>query len=975
MPSLSGISDLLSKEFRKAIPAIHDLGDQLGTSFTSGIGAKLAAEISKAAGGAAPLTKALENAVAGLGEQITDETEDALPAADHFGDRLKRSIAGTDKVLKGIFKGGATITAPFNKALMAGVQGVGKGLSDTLSLATKTAVTGLATSVGAIGAQTLGGGLNRALGINAASAKLQALGYQGAEFDSIMKSAADSVDGTAFALNDSVGASAGLLAAGIKPGTELTGILKNAAKLADISGRSFADMGSILAKNAASGVVQMEDLNQLMDSGVPITSYLAKNLGKSVAEIKKMSSAGDISFKDLNDAVNSIDFDSALLASKDVGLAFKNLKSQLSKQGEKLWTPIIDGLLPVIITARTLIMEFGKQFNFTPIQTKLSEAMAKIGSAFDQFKNAEGKIDGSKIKTVLDQITTKFETFKTTIKGFEGPIIGIIAGMSGSLLSGIPIIGPAFAGITPLVGLFAGTLIQAYKNSENLRNTIKSLGDWVLGLGTAFATIFASKGSTNPMAEFGDKLAVGIEFLKTLISGIVETLVKRGPEIMEAIDSVWKSITGALGGGEGINGAAVGGIIVDTIKTFAGYVATVIPIIIDLAKNVIKIVTSDPMTGFFKWVGDLAKFIASNEQLLIGLGIALGTLFVGGKLAGPLMAFITFLGQFRVPPAARAAGPAMGEVIAGFIKGIKPVMQAVIGALPYILIGIGVFALILATLAGIGWLANLPGVMDALRGFGDVIDEIASWIGSIVKQLVEAVMPAIDKVLGLIKSTGDNLAKVWTAIAGIFDFKASFTFNTADIAPAVDSVGRLFTTLADKGVAAAVGAYAAAAGIGALLLSLGGGSAAAGAGTLIGSIFSGIAGQASPLESMLQAVERLAAVNAIVLSMPISWNAVLGAAISFGIAIPVAIAAGIEANGSQMKDALIGQIDTMLTEAQSKLDSTPLQIRAELDSNAAALSTSGIRSSSSSNSYNNSKTYNLSTPGENSFAAFLRSGR
>jgi tape measure domain-containing protein len=975
MPSLEGLSDLLSKEFRKAIPAIKDLGDILGTSFTAGIGEKLAAEISKAAGGAAPLTEALQRAVEGLGEQITEETENALPAAGQFGAKLKKSIAGIDGIIKGIFRAGTTITAPFNKALLAGVRAAGKGLSDTLNLATKTAVTGLATGIGAVSGQALAGGLDRALGINAASAKLQALGYQGAEFDSIMKSAADSVDGTAFALNDSVGSSASLLAAGIKPGEELTGILKNAAKLADISGSSFGEMGSILAKNAASGVVQMEDLNQLMDRGVPITSYLAKNLGKSVAEIKKMSSEGDITFGNLNDAINSIDFDSALLASRDVGLAFRNLRSQLSKQGAKLWTPIIDGLLPIIITARKLIIEFGNSFNFTPIQTKLSEAMAKIGTVFDRFKNVGGEIDSSKVTAVLDEITAKFEKFKGIIKGFEGPIVGIIAGMSASLLSGIPVIGPAFAGITPLVGLFAGTLIQAYQKSENLRNTIKSLGGWLTGLGTTFATVFAAKGSTNPMGEFGDKLAVGIEWLKTLVTGIVETLVARGPEIMTAIESVWTAITGALGNGAPVDGKAIGGIIVDTITTFAGYVATIVPILIDLTKQVTKVLTSDAATAIFNWIAGVAKTVAANEGLLLALGGTLATLFIGGKLAGPLLGMIDFFGRFKLPPAAAAAGPAMGTTLGGFVKGLATVFKAVVTNLHWILLGIAAFALILGAFALIGFLIETTGAMAGLKSFGDVIIEIGRWVAGVVSQLVNSIMPGVDKIISLAETLVDKLAGVWTAIAGAFEFKASFTFNTADIAPIVDSISRLFSTLADKGLAAGVGAYAAAAGIGALLLALGGGSAAAGAGNLIGTIFSGIAGEGNPLEEMLQAVERLAAVNAVVLSMPISWGSVLEAAVVFGLAIPTAIAAGIEASGGEIRSALGSQIDTMLTEAQNRLDSTPLLIRAELDDNAASLSSGGIRSTSGNTSTNKTTIYNVAAPGENSFQAFLRSGR
>lgn len=1018
MPSFANLSDKLSKEFRKAIPAINDLGDKLGSSFTSGIGAKLSAEIAKAAGGAAPLTKALEKAVEGLGRDIEEEIDSAIPATQSLGDALKKSVAGTQKVLRGVFRASSTITAPFNKALMASVQGVGRGLSDTLNVAAKGAMTGLAASVGAVGGQVIGGGLNRALSLNSASAKLQALGYQGKEFDAIMKNALDAVNGTSYGLQDSVGAAGGLLAAGVKPGEELLGVLKNTVKLSDMSGRTLKEMGSMMGKNAAAGIVQMEDLNQLIDSNIPIMSALAKELGKGVPEIKKMASEGKISFEDLNKTIASIEFDSVLLGTKDVSVAFGNLRSSLSKQGAKLWTPIIDGILPIIITARKMVDEFGNQFNFTPIVTKISDHMKKISEAFDKFKDAQGNIDGSKIKNVLDDIENRYKKFKETIKGFEGPIIGIIAGMSGSMLAGIPIIGPLFAGITPLVGLFAGTLIQAFKSSEKLQTAVGGLGGWLTDLGTRIASIFTGSGSENPMKDFGDRLAEGLQVVKMVFTQIVLALVERAPEIRDSIKGVWEAITKALGNGDkGIDGKAIGNIIVDSIKTFAGYIETVVPIMANLAKSVIGIVTSDGMTGFFKWIAGVAAYVAANQDALLKLGIVLGTLFVAKKLSGPIIAMIGFLGKLKVPASAMKIGPVLGKMIAGVISGIKPAVLAVFKALPFILGGIAAFAIIMAAIAGVGWLANLPGVMDALRGFGDLLREIGKWISEGVGGFIKTIMPLLEflkdyllkamVIVGdvLVKLTGvigDSAAKITTAI---YEGKAKVVTATADgianVATAVsngqalvltaaagladsilggmtklvDSVSNFFLVLAFQGEAAGKGAHAAAGGILALMQAIGGGSLQAGMGAAAGAIFAGITGQDSPIEAMLQAVERLAAVNAVVLSMPIAWSAVLGSALAFGLAIPNAIANGFTANSGLMKSAIGLQIDSMLNDAQALLDSKPLIIRTKLDQDSFNSTSVGAGSVSNSNTYNNQRNTTVMAQGFNSLDAILRASR
>lgn len=999
LPSFDGLTKKLTSEFNKATPEVKTIGAALGEAFSKSFGGSITGTLKVAfttalqAGmiAAAPaISEALENAADGLGDAIGDEIvpereiktlRDALKAA---GDALGPAIKGSLGSIKKIVGAAAFVAKPFNMALKAGMKGIGSGLASTLSLATKASTTAIAASLGAVAAQTIGGGFQRALGINSASAKLQALGYEGEKFTSIMKSASDAVDGTAFTLADSVGATAGLLAAGIKEGDSLTGVLKNAGKLADISGRSFADMGSIMGKSAASGIVQMDILNQLLDAGVPITSYLAKNLGKSVAEIKKMASAGDISFDNLNDAITSIDFDSALLASKDVNLAFRNMESQLSKQGANLWTPIIDGLLPIIIDARKLIMTFGKSFNFNPIQTKLADGMAKIGKIFDRFKDVDGEFSGDKISKSLENITDKFTKFHDKIKSLKGPVIGAMIGVSGAFLSGIPFIGPMFAGITPIVGLFAGTLIQAYKSSEKLRDAISGLGTWVSELGKKLSTAFTqgkTKG-TDYVGAFGDRLGEGIGKLQEVISGIVDRIAERMPEIKQAFVDVWASIKEAFSGGKELSGADLGNILVDTFKIVAGYVQTIAPIMVSLAKSVGDIIASDAFKGFFSWVSDVAKTIAEHKDLLLTLATTVGTLFVAGKLAGPILGMFAFFGKLAVPAAAASGlagiGPAIGAMISGFVGGLATAMGAVTAALGPILLGLGSIAIILAALAAIGWLVGLPGVMDAFRSLGSLIEEIMNWIVTIVQKAIEAIMPLLiflsDHIIKAFEVVVNGFVEILTVlistlpaiIGAVSGLLVSFSIATV----------ALLKGLSEYGVSAGVGAFAAAAGIAALLLALGAGSAVAGVGNAIGGFFSAVTGQKNPLDQVIEAVERLASASSLITNMPSNWNAIAVQALDFGVMIPRNIAAGIERSANEMNSALDTQLDSMLRNSQAFLDKNPLKISTIIDQ--PKLSSDAIAGSGRGGSMNSTTTNNnidIRTSNPNVANTLLRSFR
>lgn len=82
------------------------------------------------------------------------------------------------------------------------------------------AVGAVATIGAAVGGLALKGGIDRALNIEDAQAKLRGLGHDAQSIETIMGSALDAVSGTAFGLGDAATIAANAVAAGIPPGKE-----------------------------------------------------------------------------------------------------------------------------------------------------------------------------------------------------------------------------------------------------------------------------------------------------------------------------------------------------------------------------------------------------------------------------------------------------------------------------------------------------------------------------------------------------------------------------------------------------------------------------------------------------------------------------------------------------------------------------------------------------------------------------------
>lgn len=302
------------------------------------------------------------------------------PSGKDFGKTLEGDI--TPSIDKAGAKGSTSLTSRIGGAL---------GKIGKIGLGT---ITGF---VGGITALAAKGGFDRALNIENAKAKLKGLGHDSASVTEIMNDALASVKGTAFGLGDAATVAASLSASGVKQGGQLTNVLKTVADTAQISGRSITDIGTIFGSVAARGKLQGDDMLQLMSSGVPVLQLLAKHLNLTTAQVSDMVSKGKIDFQTFSDAMQQGLGGAALSAGTTFTGALSNVKAALSRLGEQVATPILDGLRGLFNQAIPLID------NFTATATPI---MQKVGAALQ-----------SGLESVIPNVSVFFSWLSQAVQG------------------------------------------------------------------------------------------------------------------------------------------------------------------------------------------------------------------------------------------------------------------------------------------------------------------------------------------------------------------------------------------------------------------------------------------------------------------------------------------------------------------------------------------------------------------------------
>lgn len=217
--------------------------------------------------------------------------------------------------------------------------------------------------------QASAGGWSRALRIEDAKFQLEGLGM---DVTKAMRSVQNSVDGTAFALDEAAVVAGQLAASGVDAGAELQRILESIAGVASVTNRSFQDIGNVFMRASGAGKVTGETLFELSQRGMNAAAVLGRAFNKSEADIRKMVSQGKISFKEFADIMNKEYAAQADKANETFSGSFANLQSALNKIGADFQVHKIQNMISVYNALR-------KMFNKIRVElTPISETYGKI---------------------------------------------------------------------------------------------------------------------------------------------------------------------------------------------------------------------------------------------------------------------------------------------------------------------------------------------------------------------------------------------------------------------------------------------------------------------------------------------------------------------------------------------------------------------------------------------------------------------
>ena len=399
---------------------------------------------------------------------------------------------------------------------------------------TKVGKAGL-TTIGALTGGIVGlaakGGFDRALAIENAQAKLKGLGHSAGDVSEIMNDAMAAVKGTAFGLGDAATVAASLSASGVASGEQMTKVLKTVADTAQISGRSLTDIGTIFGSVAARGKLQGDDMLQLMSSGIPVLQLLGKHLGKTSAEVSDMVSKGKIDFQTFADAMQEGLGGAALSAGGTFQGALANVKAALSRMGETVGKPVLDGLRGLFNQAIPLIDNFTASAKPTmesvgaSLQHGIENAIPALQSLAGRVKGYLAPLSGP-IADLKEQLGSSFSQISEGSadmgKAVESVIQGIVRNVKTAIDLASSMLGQlnGYARISGLAGL-------ATKAVQLLGDALKWVGDnghWLLPLAAGVAGVVAAGKGLSIVSSGLGKLAGVAGTVASTATGIARTV-------------------------------------------------------------------------------------------------------------------------------------------------------------------------------------------------------------------------------------------------------------------------------------------------------------------------------------------------------------------------------------------------------------------------------------------------------------------
>ena len=440
-------------------------------------------------GNVIPLRRSVEEAV----ETISEVTEAADRADSAVSDSMSRMAKGVSRSFEDFSEnaGQAFVKLVDQAEEAAGsIKSIGSALS-SIGLTTLTA--GATAATGALVSLTKKG-IQATDFLETSRVAMSGLTGSIAEGNKAMSLAANYWQNNPFQRIDVTNATKQLVQFG-RTTKDISGDLEILGNVSLSTNMNIADLARYYARVSSSGRAMTQDLEMMSDRGVPIYRELEKQLHTTTEGVRKLASEGKISFEIFRKAMEGAVSEEAMAQYEDT----------LARQTDRLKgsIQIIAGELAgyKIINDQLVISEDGLEKAWTRLiktvatglrSDSMKKAMESIGNALAKLVDTITKYAGPAI-----EVLSKVIQFLGEHSALLIPIFGFLMTKISGLASQIPFIGgiiSKFTGgfgnlydtiknfvslnpaLTAILTVFGTGFYKAFKNSEEFRNTFKSIG-------------------------------------------------------------------------------------------------------------------------------------------------------------------------------------------------------------------------------------------------------------------------------------------------------------------------------------------------------------------------------------------------------------------------------------------------------------------------------------------------------------------
>ncbi|QHB37025.1 tape measure protein [Microbacterium phage Matzah] len=703
------------------------------------------------------ITTGLQNLAAGF-QNSTAAASSFTGAAGTIGGIVRGSlnIAGSAAkafagVAKGAFTGlvsvAQTVWDKIKTAASSAFSAIGRNMSATLSTAGKLAGTAVAATVGT----ALTKGFSRLEAIDTATAKLTGLGNSAADVDKIMTAATAAVRGTAYGLGDAASAAAQFAAAGV-PLDGMQRSLSVLASAASVAGSDMGEMTTIFGKVAATGKLNGEVVQQLAERGIPILSLLAKQYGVTGEEAQKMVSEGKVGFEDFQKVLETNLGPAAAAMGQSFSGMLQNVGAALGRLGAAAQAPAFASLKTLFPPIMSAIDQL------TPVVAALATALGeRLAPLVQGLADALSGIDLTGFVASLTGAGGGAASFVNSLAPLT-PILGLLAGALGPLLSGLPVIGGLFTGLTGPVGLFAGALVAllAFK-PETLMAGFDSLAGSLPGMVTGIVNTISTL-VPQMVSRIAANLPIFVTGILNLVTAVIPALTAAIPMLVQTFATLIPQIVNTLL-------MAIPQILTAALGLFQGIIQALITIIPQV------------VTSLVAMLPQLATALITALPLIIEAALALFMGLVNGLVeATPIIiaAVLELLPQLittllgMLPTIISSALELFLGVVTGLLEAIPTILTSLLGMLPQLigtLLGMipqliqGAVQLFTGIVKALPII--LPKLIDALIKLGP---EMVKTLIGLVPQLLQA---GVDLIGGLVSGLWEAAGSVGSALLDI----------------------------------------------------------------------------------------------------------------------------------------------------------------------------------------------------------------